>query len=92
MATLLNAVTEDTIGTGVEFTLPTTVYQKGNIAPGQVLLEISPDGNVNNYYKVCYLSDEPINVNPEHKPYFLRASRTDSAGGSVTVIAEEPEE
>lgn len=89
MATLLNAVTEDTTGTGAELTGPCSVIVRGTLGDGTVHLEAADADSAGNY--------EPIGRDAQVKApgwvtvdilgtYFLRARIVGSTSPSCTAV------
>lgn len=83
MATLLNAVSADTTGTGASHVGPCTVHFEGSMGGGFVrLLMASADANYREFHTTRY--SQPIDVNAQGT-YYLRADLIGSSGASLTV-------
>ena len=88
MATLLNGVTTDTVGTGASHTGPCSVFVTGTLGGGVVTLEIAPSDTSAKYVSAgrdSVLSQPGSYTVDAQGTYFLRARIDRSTSPSVTV-------
>jgi len=88
MATLLNAVTEDTTGSGAAMTGPCTVWVSGSAGGGTVEIQAASSDTAGKYVPMGRITQiqhpRPINVEA-YGSYYVRAVLRGSTSPSLTV-------